>query len=51
MKETTFTIEHDDQPNDVVYRIAGALSILGFDIKELEGGDGFQEYKIVKIDE
>jgi hypothetical protein len=43
-----FKVYHDDQPNEIVDRIAGALSEFDIDIKEIDGGDGFMHYQIIK---
>ena len=44
-----FRIVYDDQPNDVVDKIAEKLEVFGIYIQELDGGDGFMEYEIKKI--
>ncbi len=47
MKEVKFKIWYDDQPNDVVDRIASQLKSYGLDLIELDGGgDGYIEYEI-----
>ena len=46
MQEVKFKIWYDDQPNDVVDKIASQLGSFGLEIIELEGGDGFMEYEI-----
>jgi len=46
MKEVKFKIWHDDQPNEVVDKIASQLQSFGLEIIELDGGDGFIEYEI-----
>jgi hypothetical protein len=46
MKEIKFKIWYDDQPNEVVDRIALQLQSFGLEIIELDGGDGFIEYEI-----
>jgi hypothetical protein len=45
-EEVKFKIWYDDQPNDVVDRIASQLKSYGLEIVELDGGDGFMEYEI-----
>lgn len=44
----TFKIWYDDQPDDIVNKINSALQEFGLTIQELDGGDGFNEYEIVK---
>ena len=46
MKEVKFKIWYDDQPNDVVDKIASQLKSYGLEVIELDGGDGFMEYEI-----
>jgi hypothetical protein len=46
MKEVKFNIWYDDEPNDVVDKIATQLKSYGLEIIELGGGDGFNEYEI-----
>lgn len=46
MKEIKFKIWNDDQPNEVVDKIAVQLGSFGLEIIQLEGGDGFIEYEI-----
>ncbi len=46
MKEIKFKIWYDDQPNEVVDRIAAQLQSFGLEIIELDGSDGFIEYEI-----
>ena len=46
MKEVKFTIWYDDQPNDVVDKIAVQLKSFGLEVVEVVGGDGFMEYEI-----
>jgi hypothetical protein len=48
--KTKFKIYYDDQQIDVVERISSNLKKFGLTIKELDGGDGFMEYEIVKIE-
>jgi hypothetical protein len=43
-----FKIEYDDQPNDVVDKMAAKLKLFGILIKPLDGGDGFEEYEIIR---
>lgn len=45
-----FKVMYDDQPNEVVDTISDKLAQFGLTINELDGGDGFNEYEIVKID-
>ena len=45
-EEVKFQIYHDDQPNDVVDKIASKLKSYGLEVIELDGGDGFMEYEI-----
>ncbi len=49
MEEDKFKIWYDDQPNDVVNKISSCLKKFGLTIDELDGGDGFNEYKIVDV--
>lgn len=42
-----FTINYDDQPDDVVAKISHALSGYKLRIVDAEGGDGFQSYRII----
>jgi hypothetical protein len=44
-----FKVWYDDQPNEVVDTIDANLAEFGLEIKELEGGDGFNEYEIIKL--
>ena len=46
MNEVKFKIWYDDQPNDVVDKIASQLKSYGLEVIELDGGDGFMEYEI-----
>lgn len=46
-----FTIEYDNQPNEVVDKIADVLIQFGLDIIEVKSGDGYCKYKIVEIKE
>ncbi len=46
MKEVKFNIWYDDEPNDVVDKIASQLKSYGLEIIELDGGVGFMEYEI-----
>lgn len=47
---TKFKIYYDDQPNDIIDRIAYKLLKFGLTIVETEpdAGDGYIEYEIVK---
>lgn len=42
-----FTINYDDQPDDVVSKISGALSAYRLRIDMTDGGDGYQNYQII----
>jgi hypothetical protein len=46
MKEVKFNIWYDDEPNDVVDKIASQLKSYGLEIVELDGGGEFIEYEI-----
>jgi len=46
MNKVKFKIWYDDQPNDVVDKIASQLKSYGLEVIELDGGDGFMEYEI-----
>ena len=46
MLENKFKIWYDDQPNEVVDKLATQLQSFGLEIIELDGGDGFMEYEI-----
>jgi hypothetical protein len=46
MNEVKFKILYDDQPNDVIIKIASQLKSFGLEIIELDGVDGFMEYEI-----
>lgn len=46
MQEVKFKIYYDDQPNEVVDKLASQLQSFGLEIIELDGGDGFNEYEI-----
>ncbi len=48
--ETIFRVYHDDNQLDVVEIISYKLKEFGLTIKELDGGDGWDEYEIVKIE-
>jgi hypothetical protein len=45
-EEVKFKIWYDDQPNDVVDKIASQLKSFGLEVIELDGGAGFIEYEI-----
>lgn len=47
--ETKFKIWYDDDLMNVVGKISEKLKPLGLTIVELEGGDGWVEYEIVKL--
>jgi hypothetical protein len=47
--ETKFRITYDDNQHDVLDKISSKLKEFGLTIKQLEGGDGWVEYEIVKI--
>jgi hypothetical protein len=51
MMETKFRVEYDDQPNEVVDKVAENVSKFGIVINELDGGDGYCEYEITKTKE
>jgi len=42
-----FTINYDDQPDDVVAKISSALSGYKLRIDMTDGGDGYQNYRII----
>jgi hypothetical protein len=46
-----FRIVYDDQPDEVVDKVSDALEEYGLTIEYGDGDDGYQEYKIVKIEE
>lgn len=46
MQENKFNIWYDDQPNEVVDKIATQLKSFGLEVIELDGGAGFMEYEI-----
>lgn len=46
MEEVKFKIWYDDQPNDVVDRIASQLKSYGLEIIELDGLGEYMEYEI-----
>jgi hypothetical protein len=46
MKEIKFQIYHDDEPNDIVDKIAAQLKSYGLEVIELDSGNGFMEYEI-----
>lgn len=46
MQENKFKIWYDDQPNEVVDKLATQMKSFGLEIIELDGGDGFMEYEI-----
>lgn len=50
---STFRIQYDDQPNEVVDKVSAALAAHGLKIEyDGDGGDGFEDYKIVRaVDE
>ena len=41
-------IEYNDQPNDVMDKVIAKLKYFGIIIKQLDGGDGFEEYEIIR---
>jgi hypothetical protein len=44
-----FKIHYDDQPNDGVDRLASILKKeFGITVTQLDGGDGFEEYEVIK---
>lgn len=46
-----FKIYYDEQPNEVVDSVAGALSNFGLTIEQLDGGDGCIEYQVMRIED
>ncbi len=46
-----FTIEYDDQLDEAVNKVSEALHEHGLTIEYGEGGDGTQEYVILKLEE
>lgn len=46
-----FTINYDDQPDDVVSKISAALTPYRLRIDMTEGGDGFQNYRVISDEE
>ena len=44
----TFKVYHDDTQDNVVSRISANLAMFGLTIKDVDGGDGWQEYQIVR---
>jgi hypothetical protein len=51
--ETTFTVNYDDQLDDVVSKVAGALGELKLPVSIEDDGlphDGFNVYKVVRTD-
>jgi hypothetical protein len=47
----TFRAYHDDQPDEIIDRIATALNEFGIEIKQLTGGDGFVHFQIIETNE
>lgn len=43
-----FRVEYDDTPDQVVDKAAAKLRLFGVLIKPLGGGDGFEEYEIIR---
>jgi hypothetical protein len=44
-----FKIHYDDQPTDGVDRLSSILkSEFGITVTQLDGGDGFEEYEVIK---
>jgi hypothetical protein len=43
-----FRIDYDDTPDQVVDKVAEKLRLFGVLIKPLGGGDGFDEYQIIR---
>ena len=41
-------IEYDDRPNDVMDKVIAKLKYFGIIIKQLDGGDGFEEYEVIR---
>lgn len=50
MENNKFRVVYDDMPNDIVDKVSEKLKSFGLYIQELEGGDGFVEYEIRKIE-
>lgn len=44
-----FKINYDNQPNEVVNKILSLLRNFNLEITQLDGGDGYIEYKLDKI--
>ena len=43
-----FRIEYDDTPDGAVDKMSEKLRLFGILVKPLEGGDGFEEYQIIR---
>lgn len=43
-----FKVEYDDTPDRVVEKMAEKLKLFGILVKQLDGGDGFEEYQIIR---
>jgi len=43
-----FRIDYDDNPNSVVDKMSEKLRLFGIIVKQLEGGDGFIDYQIIR---
>lgn len=48
MDDVTFTVQYDDQPNEVVDKIADVLLKFGLTIEIIDEGDGFVQYQIIQ---
>ena len=49
--KNSIEIWYDDQPDEVVDKVASVLLNFGLKINYLDGGDGYNTYEISKIDE
>lgn len=41
-------IEYDDTPDEVMDKVIAKLKYFGIIIKQLDGGDGFEEYEVIR---
>lgn len=41
-------IEYDDTPDGVMDKVTAKLKYFGIIIKQLDGGDGFEEYEVIR---
>lgn len=46
-----FIIYHDDQPDTVVAKVESALSNYRLRITMIEGGDGYEKYRVISDEE